>query len=106
MSIISLKVFILMCFEDLIMFVISIFIRGFPIHLGNRVLISLFNKSVAGLGSPAPIGVSLICNKARLIVLLYYNQGILDGMHHKFYACFHLSITLVLVGCDYGLFYV
>ena len=33
---------------------------------GNRALIGLLNKNVAGLGSPATIGVDLICNKAKL----------------------------------------
>ena len=31
---------------------------------------SLLNMNVAGLGSPVPIGVDLICNITRLISLL------------------------------------
>ena len=37
---------------------------------GNRALIGLLNRSVAGLGSPVWMGINLICNKARLASLL------------------------------------
>ena len=37
---------------------------------GNRALFHLLNKSVAGLGNPAPIRIDLICDKVRLMSLL------------------------------------
>ena len=37
---------------------------------GSRLLISLLNSSVAELDNPATMGVDLICNKVRYILLL------------------------------------
>ena len=69
LSIINLNVFIFACFQDLIVFVIIIKI-GLLFIWHNRALIGLLNKSVAGLGSPAPIGVDLICHNARFMSTL------------------------------------
>ena len=37
---------------------------------GDRTYIGLLNKSVTGPGNSAPIGVTIICNKVRLMSLL------------------------------------
>ena len=53
------------------MSVISINIAGFPAHLGvTEFLFGLLNKSVVRLGNSAPIGVSLIYNKANVIIII------------------------------------
>ena len=61
----------------------------------RKALICLLDKSVAGLGNPAPISTDLICSKARLMSLLLYAH--FYGTLHKLHACFHLTITLVVV---------
>ena len=44
-----------------------------PFIWDTRTLIGLLNNSVAGSGSPAPMGVDLICYEARLTSLLVAN---------------------------------
>ena len=70
--------------------------------LSNRPYIGLLNSIVAGLGSPAPTGVAHICNKAGLIILISIN-ALLNCVLNKFYACFYLTIALVVVGGCYRL---
>ena len=57
--------------------------------------IGQLNNSIAGLGSPCPSGVHLICNKAICIsdsVSMHF-----DGILYKFDAYFYQSTTLVIV---------
>ena len=73
-SMIGLQIFILSCFQVLIVFIICIVVDGVPINWCNRALIGLLKRSVAGLGNPVPVGIYLICNKARLTSLLLSKQ--------------------------------
>ena len=58
-------------------------------------LVGLFKMTVDVLGNPRPIGVHLICNKD-----IYVNISLITFFHGSFdkrYACFHLSIVLMVV---------
>ena len=68
--IIALCVFVLVHPQGLIVLIVGIKVINFLFLGGNRTLIGLFNKSVAGLDSPVPIGVGLISNKITLILSL------------------------------------
>ena len=58
---------------------------------GNRALIGLLNKSVAGLGKHANIGINLTCNNVRVLSLFLPKH--FNGTPHKQYSCFHLSYS-------------
>ena len=77
---------------------------GFLLIWGNRPLLSLSNKDVAGLVSPQPLGVNLICDRSRFRSLLV-SRNILIVHFFKFYACFYVAIALVVIGWCYGLPY-
>ena len=48
----------------------ALMLMGFPLIWGNRALIGLLNKGMAGLGNLVYIGVNHICSKVRLMLLL------------------------------------
>ena len=78
------------------MLTVSIKADWFPIYLGNRALIGLLNKSVVGLGSPTPVGIDLICNKARLMSSLFSRH--FDDAHSQI-----LCVLLLVLCCGDGM---
>ena len=102
LSIIVLNVFILMCLEGLKSSIIIIY--GLPIYLGNGPFLCLLNNSMTGLGNPIPMGIGLIWNKVR-VTSLWLSRHFYWAVH-KYYACFNLSLALVVIWWCNGLFYI